>query len=283
MAGVGITMLSTKDFLTNARAGSSSARMPSIFIGHGSPMNAILDNSFTQHLGQLGERIEKPKAALVVSAHWLTRGGSYVSTSPNPETIHDFGGFPDDLFAVQYPAPGAPEEAKQAIANVKSVQVHEDHEMGLDHGAWSILKHIFPKADVPVFQLSIDWGKSTAYHYALAQELRALRDKGILVIGSGNVVHNLGRVNWEGGENAAPYDWAEQFDTFVKDNVASGNYQALVDYEKLGALAQMAHPTNDHYLPLLYTLGASVKDEPLTEIHTSIDLGSVSMRSFLLG
>jgi 4,5-DOPA dioxygenase extradiol len=218
----------------------------------------------------------------VVSAHWLTQGASFVSTNPRPKTIHDFGGFPAELFAVQYPAPGAPTAAQTVIENVKSVKVHADHEMGLDHGAWSILKHIFPQADVPVFQLSIDWDLSTAQHYALAQELQSLRDKGIMILGSGNVVHNLGRVNWEGGADAKPYDWAVEFDQFVAKNVASGDHQALVDYDRLGAVARMAHPTNDHYLPLLYTLGASLKTDQLKELHMSMDMGSISMRSFEL-
>ncbi len=257
--------------------------MPSIFIGHGNPMNAIQDNAFTQHLRQLGERIERPTAVLVVGAHWLTRGESFVSTNANPSTIHDFGGFPEELFAVQYPAPGAPDAARVAAALVTSVKVHEDHDMGLDHGAWSILRHIFPQADVPVFQLSIDWGRSTAYHCALAQELQGLRDKGVLILGSGNVVHNLGRLNWQEGEQAAPYDWALEFDAFVARNVANGDHRALVNYTALGSIAQLAHPTNDHYLPLLYTLGASDKGAPITEIHTGMDMGSISMRSFLLG
>ncbi len=275
--------LSAKDFLSDARSGKPSTRMPSIFIGHGNPMNAILDNNFTQHLKLLGERIEKPKAVLMVSAHWLTPGSSFVAVNPKPTTIHDFEGFPNELFAVQYPAPGAPEEARTAIANVKSVRLHEDHEMGLDHGAWSILVHIFPKADVPVFQLSIDWGKPTAYHYALAQELRTLRDRGILIIGSGNVVHNLGRLKWNEGENAAAYDWAVEFDNYVKENVTKRNDQALVDYEQLGSVARLAHPTSDHYLPLLYTLGASGKDEESKEIYRGIEMGNISMRSFELG
>jgi 4,5-DOPA dioxygenase extradiol len=283
LAGVGTTMTSVKDLLTDLRAGAASSRMPSIFIGHGNPMNALLDNAFTQRLRRLGERIERPTAVLVVSAHWLTRGSSSVSTNPKPATIHDFGGFPDELFAVQYPTPGAPAAALQTIEHVKSIKLHADHEMGLDHGAWTILRHIFPKADIPVFQLSIDWDLSTAQHYALATELQSLRDKGILIIGSGNVVHNLGRVNWQEGERAAAYDWAVEFDHFVQEKVANGDHQALINYAQLGALARMAHPTNDHYLPLLYTLGASRKDEPLTEVHTSIDMGSVSMRSFLLG
>ncbi len=283
LAGVGTSMISAKHFLQDVRSGKPGARMPSIFIGHGNPMNAISDNAFTRQLKELGERIERPKAILLVSAHWLTRKGSFVSVVPKPKTIHDFGGFPDELFAVQYSAPGAPEAAREAMANVKSVQVHEDHEMGLDHGAWSILKHIYPAADVPVFQLSIDWDLSPAQHYALAQELLGLRNKGILVMGSGNVVHNLGRVNWDGGPDAKPYDWALEFDAYVEKNVSMGDHQALVDYTRLGALAQLAHPTNDHYLPLLYTLGASDKGGPLTEIHTGMDMGSISMRSFLLG
>lgn len=283
LAGAGTTMISAKDFLHDVRNGKPGARMPSIFIGHGSPMNALADNAFTRHLKELGERIERPKAILMVSAHWLTRTGSFISVVPKPPTIHDFGGFPDELFAVQYPAPGAPEAAREAIAQVKSVQVHEDHEMGLDHGAWSILKHIYPAADVPVFQLSIDWDLSPAQHYALAQELHGLREKGILIMGSGNVVHNLRLLNWKGGPDVVPYDWAVEFDAFVQRNVASGDHQALVDYSSLGAVAQQAHPTNDHYLPLLYTLGASDKGAPLTEIHTGMEMGSISMRSFLLG
>lgn len=275
-------MIQAKDFLQDAKAGKAGPRMPSIFIGHGSPMNAILDNNFTRQLAALGKRLERPNAVLVVSAHWLTRQGSFVSVNPKPETIHDFGGFPDELFAVQYPAPGAPDAAKQVVAGVKSVRVHEDHDMGLDHGAWTVLRHIFPAADVPVFQLSIDWDLSTAQHYALAQELHSLRDKGVLIIGSGNVVHNLGRVNWQEGEAAKPYTWALEFDSFVRDRVANGDHAALVEYQRLGAVATMAHPTNDHYLPLLYTLGAAAKTDLLTEIHSGIDMGSVSMRSFSL-
>lgn len=274
-------MIQAGSFLDKARENANSERMPALFIGHGNPMNALLDNAFTRSLRTLGEKIERPQAVLVVSAHWLTQGGSYVSTNPDPETIHDFGGFPDELFQVQYRAPGAPGKAKEVVANVTSVKVHEDHEMGLDHGTWTILKHIFPKADIPVFQLSIDWGKSTAYHYALAQELRALRDKGVMIIGSGNIVHNLGRVKWNESD-PAPYDWNIEFDRFVKENVASGDHQALVDYEKLGAVARMAHPTNDHYLPLLYTVGVRDKSDQLSEIYAGLEMGSISMRSFLL-
>lgn len=271
------------DLLKAARSGPPGARMPSIFIGHGSPMNGIQDNAFTQHLRQLGTSLERPRAALIVSAHWLTPDATYVATTATPATIHDFGGFPEALYRVEYPAPGAPAEATLTRNTLQGVQVHEDHEMGLDHGAWTILKHLFPEADVPVFQLSIHWGLPPAAHYAIARELQALRDKGILIIGSGNVVHNLGRINWAQGDGAAPYDWALQFDAFVEEKVRNGDHQALVDYERLGAVARLAHPSNDHYLPLLYTLGAGLPKDRLQEIHSGIEMGSVSMRSFLLG
>jgi 4,5-DOPA dioxygenase extradiol len=270
-----------RTFFQRAKDGPAAARMPSLFIGHGNPMNGILDNPFTQHLSDLGRRLERPKAVLVVSAHWLTPDATYVATSPKPATIHDFGGFPEELYAVQYPAPGAPVEARLAKESLQSIQVHEDHDMGLDHGAWTILKHIFPDADVPVFQLSIHWGLSPAEHYAIAKELQALRDKGILVIGSGNVVHNLRLVDWQGAGKG--FAWAEEFDRFVADNVAKGDHQALVDYQRLGEVAKLAHPSNDHYLPLLYTLGASRPGEALAEVHTGLDMGSISMRSFILG
>ncbi|MBL8011903.1 MAG: 4,5-DOPA dioxygenase extradiol [Flavobacteriales bacterium] len=256
--------------------------MPSVFIGHGSPMNAIQDNAFTRSLARLGRRLDRPKAVLVVSAHWLTPGRTMVALSPAPETIHDFGGFPDELFQVRYPAPGAPEAARKAAAAVTSVQVHEDHEMGLDHGAWSVLKHIWPAADVPVFQMSLNWGMTPAEHHALSHQLKALRNDGILVLGSGNVVHNLGRLNWS-DPSAPPFDWAQEFDAFVGERLAAGDHQALVDYTSLGAVARLAHPTNDHYLPLLYTLGTAGFDEPLTELHSGLEMGSISMRSFMLG
>lgn len=283
LTGGALSAMQARAFINSLRDGRASQRMPAVFIGHGNPMNAIQDNPFTQHLRQLGERLERPKAVLVVSAHWLTRGGTSISVSPRPGTIHDFGGFPDELFRVQYPAPGAPEQAREAIATVRSIQVHEDHERGLDHGAWSILRHIFPNADVPVFQMSIDWDLSPAQHYALATEQRALRDKGILVLGSGNVVHNLGRVNWQGGPDTPGHEWAVEFDRFVGEKVASGDHQALVDYQKLGEVARLAHPTNDHYLPLLYTLGVRHPNEAAQDIHTGMDMGSISMRSFILG
>lgn len=281
LAAGGASAMNLKEFAQQARDLGRGPRMPSLFIGHGNPMNALYDNAFTQHLAQLGRTLDRPKAVLVVSAHWLTPGRTLVAVNPRPETIHDFAGFPDALFQVQYPAPGAPEAARRTAAAVSSFQLHEDHDMGLDHGAWSILKHIWPAADVPVFQLSLNWGMSTARHHALARELTVLRNDGILILGSGNVVHNLGQVNWNAPE--ATYDWALEFDTFVADKVAGGDHAALVNYESLGAVARMAHPTNDHYLPLLYTVGASSGEEPHTLLHSGMDMGSISMRSFRLG
>lgn len=274
--------MTLKDLFHEVREMGAGPRMPSIFIGHGSPMNALADTAFTRHLNELGRRLERPKAMLVVSAHWLTPGRTAVSTSPRPETIHDFGGFPQALFDVQYPAPGSPDTARQAARSVTSLAIHEDHEMGLDHGAWTILRHIYPEADVPVFQLSLNWGMSPSWHYALAQELRGLREQGVLILGSGNVVHNLGRLNWE-DPAAVPYDWALAFDRFVEEKLAAGDHQALVGYQRLGSTALLAHPTNDHYLPLLYTLGASTPEEHLTELHTGMEMGSISMRCFQLG
>ena len=282
LAAGGASAMNLKDFVQQTRDQGPGPSMPSIFIGHGSPMNALADNTFTLHLAELGRKLQRPKAVLVVSAHWLTPGRTLVSVNPKPETIHDFGGFPQELFDVQYPAPGAPDAAHRTAAAVKSFAVHEDHEMGLDHGAWTILKHIYPQADVPVFQLSLNWGASTEEHFKLAQDLRALRNEGILIVGSGNVVHNLGRLNWT--DPAAPaYDWALEFDRFVQEKVTKGDHQALVHYETLGSTARLAHPTNDHYLPLLYTLGASASGEPLTELYSGMEMGSISMRSFQLG
>lgn len=278
----GVSAMQLKDLAQQARDAGSGPRMPSLFIGHGNPMNALYDNAFTRRLGELGRTLERPKAVLVVSAHWLTPGTTMVAVSPRPATIHDFGGFPDELFRVEYPAPGAPEAAHKAAAAITSLKVHEDHDMGLDHGAWTILRHMWPAADVPVFQLSINWGLSPAQHHAIAHEIAALRNDGILVLGSGNVVHNLGRLNWNDPEGPA-YDWAEQFDAFVADRLAAGDHAALVDYERLGSVARMAHPTNDHYLPLLYTVGAADPKATLQVLHTGMEMGSISMRCFQLG
>lgn len=253
-------------------------RQPLLFIGHGSPMNIIHDNEFTRSLHALGQRVEKPAAVLVISAHWLTPGETRVSVNPQPATIHDFGGFPDELYQVRYPAPGHPALARETIAQVTSLKVHDDHEMGLDHGAWSILRHMWPNADVPAFQMSIDYAKSPQFHYDLGRELKALRDKGVLLLGSGNIVHNLRRISWQESDHVPA--WAEEFDAWCKARLLSGNHAALVAYHTLGATANLAVPTSDHYLPMLYTLGALDPKETIRFTHESFQNGSISMRCF---
>lgn len=259
----------------------ATAKMPAIFFGHGSPMNAVEDNSFTQKLAETGKLLEKPKAALVVSAHWLTRG-TFVATAQQPQTIYDFGGFPKELYEIVYPAKGSPENAKLVQETVKKTIVTADGDMGLDHGAWTVLKHLWPEANVPVFQLSIDFFQSPRWHYELAQELKSLREKGIMIIGSGNIVHNLGRVNFE-NPFALPDDWASEFDETVKAKIDSHDHNALVNYLDLGKSARIAVPTNDHYLPLLYTLGLQDKEEAHSYLFEGFQNGNISMRCVKIG
>ncbi len=256
-------------------------KQPALFLGHGSPMNAIEDNIFTQSLTALGKSLVKPKAVLVVSAHWLTRG-TFVSTTKFPETIYDFGGFPPELSQVKYPAPGAPVEAQLVKSTVLSTKIEEDNSMGLDHGAWSVLRHIWPNADVPVFQMSIDWYKSPQWHYDLALELRALRKKGILIISSGNITHNLGNVVWN-NENAPAVDWALEFDEAVKKNIDARDHAKIINYQTLAPSAKIAVPSNDHYLPLLYTLGLVEKDEVQKYTFEGFQYGTISMRCLQVG
>jgi 4,5-DOPA dioxygenase extradiol len=256
-------------------------KMPTLFIGHGSPMNAIADNAFTKTLAEEGEYLLelKPEAVLVVSAHWLT-SGTYVAVNPNPQTIHDFTGFPEELYRIQYPAPGSPASAAETIDTVKMIDIKEDPNWGLDHGTWSVLRHMFPLANIPVFQLSVDYRKPPLYHYDLASELKSLREKGIIIIGSGNVVHNLLLVDVH--DDAKPFGWAVEYDNFVKGFLETKNYNALLDYTKFGN-AYLAVPTPDHYYPMIYTLGASDKDEDLKFIYEEIRNASISMRSFRIG
>ncbi len=256
-------------------------KQPALFIGHGNPMNVLYDNVFTQKLSWIGQTIAKPKAALIVSAHWLTRG-SFVSTALNPKTIYDFGGFPAEMYNVVYPAKGSPENAKLVQDTIKKTQVHVDSEMGLDHGAWTVLKHIWPAADVPVFQLSIDYYQSPRWHYELAQELKALRKKGIMIIGSGNIVHNLGLVQFTPVDDKVD-DWAIEFDETVKAKILSQDHDALIDYINIGSVAKLAVPTNDHYLPLLYTLGLQDKDEEQSFLYEGFQNANISMRCVRIG
>jgi 4,5-DOPA dioxygenase extradiol len=260
--------------------------MPVLFIGHGSPMNIVLDNSYTQNLKKAAEKLPAPKAILVISAHWLTRG-TYVTCVNKPETIYDFYGFPDELYRLSYPSPGSPEAANLAIKTVKSAKI-ECGNWGLDHAAWAVLKHMYPKADVPVFEMSLDYSpyndwnpKPLEFHYRLASELAALREKGILIIGSGNIVHNLGLIDFD--IDAKPFDWAVKFDERIKKHLMAGDHEAIINYLELGKEAMYAVPTQDHYLPMIYAIGLQKKSERLKFIHEGFQHGSVSMRAFQIG
>ena len=269
-----------------------SARMPVLFVGHGSPMNAIEDNAYRRSWQQLGQqllaRAERPQLVLCISAHWITQGqGSWLTGMAQPRTIHDFGGFPDALFAQQYPAPGAPVVAQQLAS-----QLHMPHSQqalgvdadgwGLDHGTWSVLKPMFPAADIPVVQLSIDYRRPPAEHFALGQQLQALRERGVLIVGSGNVVHNL-RALQRTQSPLQAYDWAIEFDQMVTGLVERGDLARLGDFQQLGTVAQMAHPTYDHYLPLLYAGGAVHPGEVAQFFNADFQMAAISMRSMVWG
>ena len=271
----GVTPVTAGEAFKNLPA---SPRMPTLFVGHGSPMNAITDNPYAREWHKLGETLPTPSAILCVSAHWMTRGTTLVHVGPRPRTIHDFGGFPQALFDQQYPAPGAPDVAQAAIELVRASHLGADTEWGLDHGAWSVLIRMFPKADVPVFQLSLDLGRSPQAHLDLARELRPLREKGVLVIGSGNLVHNLMAMN-PGGP---PYDWAQGFDALMKDRIGARDGKGVADALNASRMAKLSHPTPEHFLPALYPLGVADEADELSFFSESFDLGSISMRSFLL-
>lgn len=254
-----------------------SERMPLVFLGHGSPMNAIEDNAYSRGWAELGKSLPRPQAILVVSAHWMTRGSTLVDVSALPRTIHDFHGFPKELFAQQYAAPGAPELARDVVSLLESHHAEGDDSWGLDHGAWSVLKWLYPGADVPVFQLSIDMSRDLGWQLEIGQALSSLRDRGVLILGSGNVVHNLRAMRW-GGQ---PHDWAEDFDTFFADRLEARDFAALADRNAMGSALTMAHPSVDHYLPALTIAGAADTRDSLLFMNDSIDLSSVSMRSFI--
>jgi 4,5-DOPA dioxygenase extradiol len=256
---------------------------PSWFIGHGNPMNVLMENTFTKSLALMGKSLnERPNAILVISAHWLTRGGTFVSVTNKPETVYDFYGFPDAMYKIKYPAPGSPEYASEVKNIITSTQVHDDHDWGLDHGAWTVLKHAFPEAKIPVFQMSIDYAKPASYHFKLASELRALRNKGVLIIGSGNIVHNLRQADFHNME-ANPYDWAKEFDEISKNKILSREFSDLINYEKLGQSALLSVPTPDHYFPMIYSLGLVDKKDEVRFTFEEIQNASVSMRCFEVG
>ena len=261
----------------------TDGKMPVLFIGHGSPMNGIEDNLFSKTWVKLGTEIPKPKAVLVVSAHWLTNG-THITAMEAPKTIHDFGGFPQALFDVQYPAPGSPELALETSKLITSTSVGLDHDWGLDHGTWTVVRHMYPNADIPVLQLSIDYSKPPQYHYDLAKELAALRKKGVLIIGSGNMVHNLRMVAWDKlNEPEFGYDWAQEINQVFKEKIVTGDAQSLIQYERLGSAAKLAIPTPDHYYPLLYTLGLQDKTDTIDFFNDKAVGGSLTMTSVKIG
>jgi len=254
--------------------------MPAVFFGHGSPMNTLERNRYTEAWRYLGESLPKPKAILAVSAHWYTRGTA-VTSMEQPRTIHDFGGFPQELFEVQYPAPGDPALAERVRELLAPVDVQLDKSWGLDHGTWSVLVHAFPNADVPVVQLSIDGTKPPSFHYELAQKLAPLRDQGVLIVGSGNVVHNLGRIQW--AEGAKPFDWAIRFNDTVRGFLSAHAHGSLIDYLTLGEDARLSVPTPEHYLPLLYVIALQSGHEGISLPIDGIEYGSIGMLTAVVG
>lgn len=253
--------------------------MPVLFIGHGSPMNGIEDNEFSQRWTKMAKEIPIPTAVLVVSAHWFTKG-TRITAMDFPETIHDFGGFPQALFDVQYSAPGNPALAIETASLIHSVQVELDHDWGLDHGTWTVVRRMYPEAKIPVLQLSIDYTKGPQYHYELAKELYSLRKKGILIIGSGNMVHNLRMVAWDKMDQPGfGYDWALKMNDTFKQLITDGDYKPLINYESLGAESRLAIPTPEHYLPLLYTLGLKGSKDNISFFNDKAVAGSLTMTS----
>lgn len=254
-------------------------KMPVLFIGHGSPMNGIENNEFSEYWLKLAGEIQHPEAVLCISAHWLSRGTA-ITAMDFPRTIHDFGGFPQALFDVQYPAPGNAQLAKEISTNIKSTHVGLNHDWGLDHGCWSVVKNMYPDADIPVLQLSIDYSKPAAYHYSLAKELVSLRKKGVLILGSGNMVHNLGMIDWR--KIAVPnfgYDWAIEINETFKTKIKNTDHQALINYQNLGEAAKLAIPTPDHYYPLIYSLALQEKNDSIEFFNDKYVAGSLSMTS----
>ena len=255
--------------------------MPAIFFGHGNPLNALADNDWTRGWRKIGESIPKPEAILSVSAHWYIPGVA-VTAMARPRTIHDFGGFPRELFEFQYPAPGSPELAMRVADMLDSEAALDSGRWGLDHGTWSVLCHVFPNADVPVVQLSINEAEPAEFHYKLAKYLAPLRDEGVLVMGSGNLIHNLHSYGW-GKKNLEPYDWAIRFEAAARKLMVAGEHEPLVNYESLGKDALLSAPTPDHYLPLLYILGLQMDDDQVTFPVEGFDGGSISMTTVRIG
>jgi len=257
----------------------STEQMPVLFLGHGSPMNAIEDNEFSKNWKELGKTLPKPTAILCISAHWET-SGTLVTAMPKPKTIHDFGGFPQVLFDVEYPAPGSPELADETKKVIAKTNVGLDEQWGLDHGCWSVVKHLYPNADIPVIQMSLDYMQAPQYHYELAKELAALRKKGVLIIGSGNIVHNLGLVAWNKmKEPEYGYDWAIEANEKMKKYILANDHQSLINYKSQGKAFDLAIPSPDHFLPLLYILALKDENEKIDLFNDKALMGSITMTS----
>lgn len=261
---------------------NNTAKMPALFLGHGSPMNAIEENEFVEGFRKIAAEIPKPSAILCVSAHWETRG-TFVTAMENPPTIHDFGGFPRELFAVEYPAMGSPDLAYEAKSIITKTEVGLDDKWGLDHGAWSVIRHMYPEADIPVIQLSLDYYQNAQYHYELARELRSLREKGVLIIGSGNMVHNLRMVAWQQLNDTFGFDWAIEANEKMKHFILNDDHQSLIDYDKQGKAFDLAIPTPEHYMPLLYALAVKDQREQATLFNDKAVGGSLTMTSLKIG
>jgi 4,5-DOPA dioxygenase extradiol len=257
---------------------SRGHRMPALFVGHGSPTNAIEDNEFSRAWAEAAKTLPGPRAILCVSAHWEAPA-TRVTAMPVPRTIHDFYGFPRPLYEMQYLAPGDPDLAEFVREHVRATEVLPDHDWGLDHGTWSVLCRMFPAADIPVVQLSLNRTREPAFHYELGRELRELRNRGVLIVGSGNIVHNLGRIVWED----TAYDWALEFDDTVRRLILDGDHDALVNYDRLGRAARLSVPTNEHFLPLLYILGLREEGDRMSFFAEKVTLGSISMRCVRIG
>jgi 4,5-DOPA dioxygenase extradiol len=262
----------------NAAFPETDVRLPALFVGHGSPTNAIEDNEFSRSWAEAGSALPRPRAILCVSAHWETQG-TYVTAMRKPKTIHDFAGFPQALFEMQYPASGSPALARLTKETLKKGVVAPDEAWGLDHGAWSVLSRMFPAADIPVVQLSLDRGREPEAHYELARDLRGLRKRGVLIVGSGNVVHNLGRIIWQD----TAYDWGVEFDETLRRLILAADHDAIIHYERLGRTARLAVPTNEHFLPLLYVLALWEHNEAIRFFAEKVTLGAISMRSLQIG
>ncbi|MGF7139797.1 4,5-DOPA-extradiol-dioxygenase [Roseimarinus sediminis] len=279
---ISTSAMKINDFHKIAGHFAGTEKMPVLFLGHGSPMNAIEENEFVKGFRNIAGELPGPVAILCISAHWETKG-TFVTAMEQPGTLHDFGGFPKELFAVQYPAPGSPDLAKETQSLIDKTNVGLDEQWGLDHGAWSVIKHLYPKADIPVIQMSIDYSQPAQYHYELARQINSLRRKGVLIIGSGNMVHNLRMVEWNRLNETFGFDWALEASERMKSYILKGDHQQLIDFRSQGEAFNLAIPTPEHYLPLLYTLALQEQNEEVKLFNDKAVAGSLTMTSLKIG